>query len=102
MYIDLCGLGHGIEVEITFQCISLFHVRKDLESFTHAPAHKNTFFSFSLTSEGFPSCDVQAKGETEINNKSYLNIKATHLYLTSERMVEKKVVLGLIDIWKVK
>lgn len=68
------GWGRGLKMTLpiyAFQCISLFHVRKDLESFTHAPAHGNTFFSFSLISEGFPCCDVQAKGETEINNKLF-------------------------------
>lgn len=66
VYIDLCGLGQGIEVDIANVCISVYLSIswKDLENFTHAPAHGNTFFSFSLTSEGFPSCDVQAKGET--------------------------------------
>jgi len=52
----------------------------------------NTFFSFNLTSEGFSFCDVQAKGKTEINT-SYLNIKATHLCLTSEYTVEKTIPL---------
>lgn len=90
MYIDLCRLGQGIEADITNACISVYlsiscgYVRKELETFTNAPAHGNRIFSFRLTSEGFPSCDVQAKGETEQNNKTYLNIKATHLYLTSE------------------
>lgn len=90
-----------------FQYISVYLslTWKDLETFTHAPAHGNTFFFSSLTSEGLPSCDVQAKGETEINNKSYLNIKATHLYLTSEHKVEKKIahmdlyLKGKADQW---